>query len=234
MLISYGTHPTSRLCPAIHLANSSDISIQDVTIYEAGGMGVIAERTENIHLNRVTVTSTEDRLVSTRADATHFIGCKGMIRVENCLFEHMLDDAINVHGAYVKVVEYLGNNEFLCEISHFQQWGLIFAEPGDKLALLSRETVLPFFETTVTKTRVLNEHRVVVTVSDVPEQMPEGPLSMENLTWYPDRRDAEEHHSRKPRAQRPDHDQGQSADRGELLLLPDARHPDRRRQQLVV
>ena len=27
---------------------------------------------------------------------------------------------------------------------------------------------------------------VVVTVSDLPEQLPEGPLSMENLTWYPD------------------------------------------------
>ena len=127
-----------------------------------------------------------DRLVATRADATHFIGCKGMLRVENCLFEHMLDDAINVHGAYVKVVEYLGDKAFLCEISHFQQWGLIFAEAGDKLALLSRETVLPFFETTVTKTKVCNEHRVVVTVSKVPEQMPEGPLSIENLTWYPD------------------------------------------------
>jgi hypothetical protein len=134
----------------------------------------------------VTVTSIEERLVSTRADATHFIGCKGMLRVENCLFEHMLDDAINVHGAYIKVVEYLGGNEFICEISHFQQWGLIFAETGDELALLSRETVLPFFETTVTKTRVLNEHRVVVTVSDVPKEMPDGPLSMENLTWYPD------------------------------------------------
>jgi hypothetical protein len=186
VLISYGTHPTSRLCPAIHLASSRDINIQDVTIYEAGGMGVIAERTENVHLDRVTVTSTEDRLVSTRADATHFIGCKGMIRVENCLFEHMLDDAINVHGAYIKVVEYLGNNEFLCEISHFQQWGLIFAEPGDQLAVLSRETVLPCFRTKVTETRVLNEHRVVITVSQVPERMPEGPLSMENLSWYPD------------------------------------------------
>ena len=186
MLISYGTHPTSRLCPAIHIANSRDINIQDVTIYEAGGMGVIAERTENVELNRVTVTSPEDRLVSTRADATHFIGCKGTIRLQDCLFEHMLDDAINVHGAYVKVVEYLGNNEFLCEISHFQQWGLIFAEAGDKIALLSRETILPFYETTVARTKLLNERRVVVTVSEMPEQLPEGPLSMENLTWNPD------------------------------------------------
>ena len=186
VLISYGTHPTSRLCPAIHLANSKNIRLQDVTIYDAGGMGVIAERTENIHLERVKVTSNQERLVATRADATHFIGCKGMIRVENCLFEHMLDDAINVHGAYIKVVEYLGNKEFLCEISHFQQWGLTFAEQGDKVALLSRETVLPMYQTKVAGVKVLNERRLVVTVADMPEKLPAGPLSMENLTWYPD------------------------------------------------
>ena len=186
VLISYGTSPSNRLCPAIHLANSRDVRLENVTILAAGGMGVIAERTENIYLDRVTVTSTKDRLVSTRADATHFIGCKGIVSIENCLFEHMLDDATNVHGAYVKVVEYLGDKQFLCEISHYQQWGLIFAETGDKIALLSRETVLPFFETTVADTRILNEHRVIVTVADLPKLLPDGPLSMENLTWYPE------------------------------------------------
>lgn len=65
-------------------------------------MGLIVERTENITLNQLIVSSDDDRLVSTRADATHFIGCKGTIRAENCRFEHMLDDGINVHGACVK------------------------------------------------------------------------------------------------------------------------------------
>lgn len=52
--------------------------------------------------------------------------------------------------------------------------------------ITSRETVLPLFETTVENVRVLNEQRLLITVSEVPEVMPEGPLSMENLTWYPD------------------------------------------------
>ncbi|MEM6885394.1 MAG: right-handed parallel beta-helix repeat-containing protein [Verrucomicrobiota bacterium] len=186
VLISYGTHPTSRLCPAIHLDGSKNIKIEGVTVYAAGGMGIIAERCEDIHVDRMTVTSTEDRLISTRADATHFLGCKGTIMVENSLFEHMLDDAINVHGAYIKVVEYMGDKKFLCEISHFQQWGLIFAEQGDKVALLSRKNILPFYETEVTATEILNEHRVIVTVNNVPDKLPEGPLSMENLTWNPD------------------------------------------------
>jgi len=186
VVVSYGRHPYSRLVPAIHLANSSDITLDNITIYNAGGMGVIAERVDNITLDKVTITSPDGRMISTRADATHFIGCKGHILMENCLFEHMLDDATNVHGAYVKVVESLGENKLLCEISHFQQWGLTFAAPGDKVALLSRTTILPFFETSVTAVKALNERRFVVTLEKLPEDLPEAPLSIENLTWYPD------------------------------------------------
>ena len=95
VLIVYGNHPTSRLCHAIQITNSRDILIENVTVRAAGGMGLIVERTENVRLDGMKVTSADNRLVATRADATHFIGCKGLIEVENCVFEHMLDDSIN-------------------------------------------------------------------------------------------------------------------------------------------
>lgn len=184
---TYGPSPGgNRFAQAIHLDQSKDNFIENVTVFAAGGMGVIGERCENITLNKFVVTSRSDRNFATRADATHFLGCKGLIKVENCLLEHMMDDGINVHGAYIKVEKYLGENQFLCEISHSQQWGLVFAEPGDKIMLTSRETVLPIFETTVTKAKILNEKRVLITVDKVPETIPTGPLSFENITWNPD------------------------------------------------
>jgi len=183
----YGSSPGgNRFAQAIHIADSKDTFINNVKVYAAGGMGVIAERCENITLNKFIVTSREDRSIATRADATHFLGCKGLIKLENCLLEHMLDDGINVHGAYVNIDEYLGDNKFICSISHQQQWGLTFAGPGDKIMLTSRETVLPLYETTVNKFRILNDKRMVITVTDLPEQMPTGPLSFENITWNPD------------------------------------------------
>ena len=186
VLVAYGVHPTSRFCPAIHVTNSKDLKIENVTVHEAGGMGLIVERTENVTLDHMVVTSNDERLVSTRADATHFIGCKGTIQLENCLFEHMLDDGINVHGAYVKVEKNLGQRKMLCEISHFQQWGLTFAQPGDKVAIISRVTLLPLAQTTVQAVEPLNEHRFVLTLADVPDTLPDEDLSLENLTWYPD------------------------------------------------
>ncbi|MDZ8120243.1 right-handed parallel beta-helix repeat-containing protein [Pontiella agarivorans] len=185
VLCAWGNSP-NRLAQSIHLGNSLNTTIENVTVYAGGGMGLIAERCENIHLNKFVVTSAEGRTLSARADATHFLGCKGLIHVENCLLEHMGDDGINVHGAYVKVVEYMGDNTFLCEISHRQQKGLIFCEPGDKVMLTSRKNVQPLYESTVTATRILNESRFLMTVDMMPETYPEGPLSFENLTWYPD------------------------------------------------
>lgn len=186
MITSYGLHPTSRLAQVIHLSNSKDIYIENVTVYAGGGMGVIAERCEDVTLNGFKVTSTDDRMVATRADATHFINCKGTILLENCILEHMLDDSLNVHGSYIKIEEYLGDNQFLCETSHFQQSGLVFGEAGEKIALISRTTLLPFHNTNITDVNVLNERRMIVTVEEMPDALPKGPLSMENLTWNPD------------------------------------------------
>lgn len=187
VIINYGLgRGENRFVPAIHASNSKDTKIENITVYAAGGMAVIAERCENIHLDKFVVTSTENRIVATRADATHFLGCKGVVTLENSRLEHMLDDGINVHGAYVKVEKYLGKNQFLCEISHFQQTGLIFAEAGDKINIISRSTILPLFETTVKDFKILNEKRMVVTLAEIPEEMPKGLLSLENLTWYPD------------------------------------------------
>ena len=183
---TYGPSPGgNRFAQAIHLSSSKDNFIQNVTVLAAGGMALVAERCKNVTLDGFKVTPRSDRHMATRADATHFLGCKGLIKIENCLLEKMMDDGINVHGAYIKVEEYRGENTFLCEISHRQQWGLIFAEPGDKIMLTSRETVLPIQEMTVTKTEILNDKRVLISVAETPKTTA-GPLSFENITWNPD------------------------------------------------
>ncbi|SMP69006.1 Right handed beta helix region [Neorhodopirellula lusitana] len=186
VLCTYGNAPTNRLAQAIHVDQSKDTTIENVTVYAAGGMALIAERSENISLDNVVVTSTEKRVLATRADATHFLGCKGLVKLTNCRFEHMADDGINVHGAYIKINEFDGERTFQCEISHRQQTGLVFAEPGDKVMITSRQTVLPIYETTVEDVVIHDQQFVSITLKDVPSDLPAGPLSLENLTWYPD------------------------------------------------
>ena len=70
------------------------------------------------------------RVISTTADATHFVNCKGDILIENCRFENMLDDGTNVHGTYVEVDEVIDDYTVRVSLKHFEQLGFKFAERG--------------------------------------------------------------------------------------------------------
>lgn len=124
LYISKGPNKFNRYCPAVHLTDSKDILLKGVTIHHAGGMGVIGEKTENIHIDglQVVLRKGTERILTTTADATHFCNCKGQLLIENCVFENMLDDASNIHGSYVKVCDRLDSHTLLAKIGHFQQF----------------------------------------------------------------------------------------------------------------
>lgn len=71
---------TARYNPAFFISNSENIGIRDVTLYHCGGMGVIAQSSEDIELLRLKVIPAEGRMISITADATHFVNCKGYIK----------------------------------------------------------------------------------------------------------------------------------------------------------
>ena len=111
-LVVNGRKDKNRLSTAIHLFQNKNVLLENINIYHAGGMGLIAERTENISLSNfnVVLPPSSERMVTTTADATHFVNCKGLISIDKCHFENMLDDASNFHGIYTKVEDLVNNN----------------------------------------------------------------------------------------------------------------------------
>ena len=95
----------NRRFPAMAVLSSKNINIEDVHIYRSGGMGLIAEYSENISVKGFSTAAHEGspRMVTTSADATHFVSCNGKITIEDSQFESMLDDAANIHGIYMLV-----------------------------------------------------------------------------------------------------------------------------------
>lgn len=91
--------------PVIHLLRSADVRIEDVTVYTGPGMGVIAHYSRDIIFRRFKVMPWKNRVMSTTTDSTHFISCSGLIDFEDCYFEGAGDDAVNVHGFYLRVDE---------------------------------------------------------------------------------------------------------------------------------
>lgn len=133
-----------RPTPGVFLHQADNIRIENVTVHFAFGMGLLAQRTENISLNGFRVCRRGEgdyRRFTTHADATHFSCCKGVIRSENGLYEGMNDDAINVHGIYLKVIKHCGKRTLRAAYPHQDCWGFEWGQPGDAVQFIRRRTM---------------------------------------------------------------------------------------------
>ena len=133
-----------RPAPGIFLDHSNDTYINNVNVHYAEGMGLLAQRCNNIELDGFNVCLRGDddpRYFTTQADATHFSQCKGLIRSENGLYEAMMDDAINVHGIYLKVKERIDERTLRCSYEHEQAWGFAWGDAGDSVCFVKANSM---------------------------------------------------------------------------------------------
>jgi len=129
--------PKMREFPGVVISDSTGVHLTGVTIHHCGGMGIIAQRSADIFLKEVRVTPQPggQRIVSTTADATHFVNCRGKIEMVDCEFEQQKDDATNVHGLYARIIRMLAPNRFEVRLMHPQQAGIDFIKVGTRLEL---------------------------------------------------------------------------------------------------
>lgn len=189
VLVCKGRNGNNRIANAFHILKSSNVDLRDINIYSAGGMGVLGERSEDILLENVKIQTNpaDDRMVSTSADATHFTNCRGKITLNNCVFKQMLDDATNVHSAYVIVDEVLESNQLGVRIGHYQQAGSVFAAQGDRIGFVDRnESTNPQFTSKVKSIDYVNDRYYTITFEDEVANRVTSDFVLENLDWYPE------------------------------------------------
>ena len=136
--------PILRPTPGIFLHHADRTGIEQVAVHYAFGMGLLAQMTEDITLNGFSVRrrgENDPRLFTTQADATHFSGCKGRIVSENGLYEGMADDAINIHGTYLRVLEQRNSRTIRVSYMHNESWGFDWGEPGDEVQFIRSRTM---------------------------------------------------------------------------------------------
>lgn len=188
LMICKGMYRPNRLSPAIHFSSVDGVLVENVTVHRAGGMGLIVEDCADVTAKdfKVVLREGAESLITTTADATHFMGCRGTVRVEDCFFENMLDDSCNVHGVYAIVEGAPAPDRLAIGFSHFQQLGTVFARPGDRLRLLKRDTLVGYAECTVTAITRHNADYYVLTLDKPVADILQPNSSVENLTARPD------------------------------------------------
>ena len=123
------------LTNGIHIVRSKNTLLKDLTIYHALSHGVLGELSENITMDNVSMTVNEakGRVFSIVADASHFLNCKGVIKVENCAHTGQGDDFINVHGRNIVIQSIIDEKTIEVKSGYF-------IAPGDEMWFLSHET----------------------------------------------------------------------------------------------
>lgn len=157
-----------RLNSAFAISKSQNISFSDISIYHAGGMGIVGQLSKNISLNKVKVTPSpnSDRIISLTSDATHFINCSGNISMVDCLFENQLDDATNIHGIYVKIEEIISSNIVLVKLSHSQQVGVEFLFPKTEIEITDAQSLMPYnIDNTIKSVEKINKEYTLITLN---------------------------------------------------------------------
>lgn len=139
--VEYYTVHTYHSRPAVLIENAKNITLEDVTVHNQPGMGVVGNRSENVTLRRLSVIPAPGYHFSTNTDGTHFTSMKGLLRFENCFFDAQGDDFVNVHNYYHAIVKREGDTvcymqEKTPDGTHAQS--LDYPDVGDTLELTSR------------------------------------------------------------------------------------------------
>ncbi len=187
VLVAKGERGPNRFAPGARGLNSVDLSFENVTIHHCGGMGFIMDNCENVDIYRCKLIPSQGNVISATADATHFVGCRGLVSLRESTFQSQLDDGMNVHGVYQEVMDVLDSNSVTTRIGHFQQLGIPLGRVGDKVGVVRLEESFDHYaELTIKSIKKVNGRCYIISFEEaLPERISDVDL-LENLSAYPE------------------------------------------------
>ncbi|MBK1859600.1 alpha-1,3-galactosidase-related protein [Cerasicoccus arenae] len=157
----------------ICLNNCEKTTLESIVIHHAGAMGIIAQRSTDIHLVDCVVEPPprHNRIVSTFADATHFVNCRGKISIRKCQFRNMMDDGVNVHGIYSPIKRIISPTEILIENAHHEQAGIQVVDANEEAQVICNHSLLPKGFLDIKSVTMINRYHWLVELN---KPLPEG------------------------------------------------------------
>lgn len=184
----WATTHARRDNPGVFLQDSQEVLLENIDLFHTQAMGVIGQLCHNVTLQNVNtvVRPGSGRMISVSADSTHFVNCSGYVRMFDCTFTNMLDDAGNFHGTYTTINKILDDHTLLLEFRHNQQKGVMLYRPGDIIHLVENASLAAYAALTVKEAVWHSGDFVrVETVEPLPREAVLG-HAVENYSRMPD------------------------------------------------
>jgi len=136
------THEDRRKT-AFLLERNTNTVIEHVRLIHLGAMGITANLCHNITVNDYSMYLDEecpDRHITVNADGFHTFHCTGLMKIENCRFEGLLDDAVNIHGNYLVCAKQTGPDTLVLENQAAGIKDMEYLVPGDEVYIYRQNT----------------------------------------------------------------------------------------------
>jgi hypothetical protein len=156
----------NRVAPGVWIEDSQQVVVQDVTIHHAPAMGLVAQLSRDVTIERFHIRPSGDRLFSTWVDAVHLVDCDGLTQVLDCELSGQFDDSANIHASFSRVIRCSEPRAARLQHVHPQRYGPTPATPGTGLAFYRRSDMQRVLVTTVVSSCRINEEISDIVVAD--------------------------------------------------------------------
>lgn len=154
----------NQVCGFIN--ESSDVKLEGLKLQFMGNFGIVSQNSRDITVVdcRIAPEESSGRTCAGFADFLQFSGCRGYIDVENCYFSGAHDDAINVHGTHLKILEQPTAKSMRVRYMHNQSWGFNSFYPGDSIEVVDVNTLIGKYAGRVVESKQLDNYEWLVTL----------------------------------------------------------------------
>lgn len=186
--VTYQTREWPRYYVGHFIRHSKNIVFKDIHVDFMHGLGFLNQFSENLTYDNVDIIpdKSSGRTCSAWCDALHFSGCRGKIRIKDCIFSGVNDDPINIHGTHLRITEKAASDQIKVRFMHPQTYGIDAFFAGDEIEFVENETLLSYGCNRVKAVQKLNDYELLLTLErPLPESIGEAD-AVENITWTPD------------------------------------------------
>jgi hypothetical protein len=173
---------------AVFTRRSKNITWKNVNFYFLHGMGLVSQFSENLTYDSVSIApdSISGRTTAAWADMIHISGCKGKVLIKDCVFKGAHDDAINIHGTYLRVAEKISDKQLKVKFMHKQTYGFLGVNPGDEIEFVDGESYESHGLNKVKEAKMINPKEIIITLENSIPRKLDLEDSIENITWTPE------------------------------------------------
>lgn len=172
----------------IFIFHSENTRMENIKLHHTCGLGILSQYSKNVTFNDVHIipNAAKGRVLSGHDDGFHFMGCSGLLKIENCSWAGLMDDPINIHGTCSRIMEVLSPTRLKCKFMQSMSEGMEWGRPDEKIGFIEHKTLRTASIGTVARFEALSKSEFII---ELAEPLPTGVAAghvIENLSCTAD------------------------------------------------